>query len=35
MQLGDIKKQNFCATLLWRNKKDYFQNLNVKDLSEN
>ena len=27
------KKHNFCVTLLGRNKKDYFQNLNAKDLS--
>ena len=31
---ADYKKQrNFCATLLQRTKKDYFQNLNVEDLS--
>ena len=29
------KQRNFCATLLWRTKKEYFQNLNVKDLSDN
>ena len=29
------KQQNFCVTLLWRTKTEYFQNLNVKDLSDN
>ena len=29
------KQRNFCVTLLRRTKKDYFQNLNVKDLSDN
>ena len=29
------KQQNFFVTLLWRTKKDYFQNLNAKDLSDN
>ena len=29
------KQRNFCVTLLRRTKKEYFQNLNVKDLSEN
>ena len=32
---ADYKIQwNFCVTLLWRTKKDCFQNLNVKDLSD-
>ena len=29
------KQRNFCVTLLRRTKKEYFQNLNVKDLSDN
>ena len=29
------KLQNFCVTLLRRTKKDHFQNLNAKDLSDN
>ena len=29
-----INKKNFCITLLRRNKKAYFQNLNVKNLSD-
>ena len=29
------KKLNFCVTLLRRTKKDYYQNLNVKDISDN
>ena len=29
------KQRNFCVTVLRRTKKEYFQNLNVKDLSDN
>ena len=29
------KQRNFCVTLLRRTKKEYFQNLNVKDLQDN
>ena len=29
------KQRNFCVTLLWGTEKKYFQNLNVKDLSDN
>ena len=29
------KQRNFCVTLLRRTKKEYFQNQNVKDLSDN
>ena len=29
------KQQNFCVTLLWRTKKEYFQKLNVKSLPDN
>ena len=31
---ANYKERNFFVTLLWRTKKDYFQNTNVKDLSK-
>ena len=29
------KQRNFCVNLLCNTKKDYFQNLNIKDLADN
>ena len=37
MIIGQIikKQRNFCVNLLLKTKKDYFQNLNIRDLSDN